>query len=47
MYLLKKLHRKGLCITTSMIIVWNEFYNNFEHCSPDGKTPIEMPGLMA
>jgi transposase InsO family protein len=26
----------------SKIIVWNEFYNNLEHCSLDGKTPVEM-----
>jgi transposase InsO family protein len=24
------------------LIVWNEFYNNLEHCSLNGKTPIEM-----
>jgi transposase InsO family protein len=30
----------------SKIIIWNEFYNNLEHCSLDGKTPVEMLGLM-
>lgn len=24
------------------IRVWNEYYNNLEHCSLDGKTPLEM-----
>jgi transposase InsO family protein len=24
------------------IIIWNDFYNNLEHCSLDGKTPVEM-----
>ena len=24
------------------LIVWNEFYNNLEHCSLNGKTPYEM-----
>lgn len=28
------------------IVVWNEYYNNLEHCSLDGKTPVEMLGLM-
>ena len=27
------------------IIVWNEYYNNLEHCGLDGKTPNEMIGL--
>ena len=26
----------------SKIVIWNEFYNNLEHCSLDGKTPLEM-----
>lgn len=26
----------------SKIVVWNEYYNNLEHCGLDGKTPIEM-----
>ena len=26
----------------SKIIIWNEYYNNLEHCSLDGKTPLEM-----
>ena len=26
----------------SKIVIWNEFYNNLEHCSLNGKTPIEM-----
>jgi len=26
----------------SKIIIWNEYYNNLEHCSLNGKTPIEM-----
>ncbi len=26
----------------SKIIIWNEFYNNLEHCSLGGKTPCEM-----
>lgn len=26
----------------SKIIIWNDFYNNLEHCSLDGKTPNEM-----
>lgn len=26
----------------SKIIIWNDFYNNLEHCSLDGKTPMEM-----
>lgn len=30
----------------SKIVIWNEFYNNLEHCSLDGKTPVEMLGLM-
>jgi len=29
----------------SKIIVWNDYYNNLEHCSLDGKTPMEMLGL--
>ncbi len=28
------------------IVVWNEYYNNLEHCSLGGKTPNEMLGLM-
>jgi transposase InsO family protein len=24
------------------IVLWNEFYNNLEHCSLHGKTPLEM-----
>lgn len=27
------------------ILVWNEYYNNLEHCGLDGKTPNEMLGL--
>lgn len=27
------------------IIIWNEYYNNLEHCGLDGKTPNEMLGL--
>jgi len=27
------------------ISVWNDYYNNLEHCSLDGKTPNEMLGL--
>jgi len=26
----------------SKIIIWNEYYNNLEHCSLNGKTPLEM-----
>lgn len=26
----------------SKIIIWNEYYNNLEHCSLNGKTPVEM-----
>ena len=29
----------------SKIVIWNEYYNNLEHCSLDGKTPLEMLGL--
>jgi len=28
------------------IRIWNEYYNNLEHCSLDGKTPNEMVELM-
>jgi transposase InsO family protein len=24
------------------LVIWNDFYNNLEHCSLNGKTPIEM-----
>jgi penicillin-binding protein 2 len=27
------------------IRIWNEYYNNLEHCSLNGKTPNEMVGL--
>jgi transposase-like protein len=27
------------------IIIWNEYYNNLEHCGLNGKTPNEMLGL--
>lgn len=27
------------------ILVWNEYYNNLEHCGLNGKTPNEMLGL--
>ena len=27
------------------IVIWNEYYNNLEHCGLDGKTPNEMLGL--
>ena len=27
------------------LIKWNDYYNNLEHCSLDGKTPNEMLGL--
>lgn len=30
----------------SKIIIWNEYYNNLEHCSLNGKTPNEMLGLV-
>ena len=26
----------------SKIVIWNEFYNNLEHCALDGRTPCEM-----
>ncbi len=29
------------------IKVWNETYNNLEHCSLDGKTPNEMLELLS
>lgn len=28
------------------IKIWNEYYNNLEHCGLDGKTPNEMVGLL-
>lgn len=27
------------------IVIWNDYYNNLEHCSLDGLTPMEMLGL--
>lgn len=26
----------------SKLLIWNEYYNNLEHCSLDGNTPLEM-----